>query len=79
MPRRRKRKSNNPVGRPVTVGGEQAVVPMSLSMPVALVERTDAAAELAGLTRSQWWRLAAMAALGRSVSFGGAVDPSLVE
>jgi hypothetical protein len=60
---RRKRKSNNPAGRPVTVGGESAAVVMPVRMPSSLVARIDAAADSAGITRSQWLRIAAMSQL----------------
>jgi hypothetical protein len=59
----RKRKSNNPAGRPVTVGGDTAAVVMPVRMPATLVARIDAAADSSGITRSQWLRIAALAQL----------------
>lgn len=76
---RRKRKSNNPAGRPVTVGGDSAAVVVPVRLPVALRDAVDAAAAGASVSRSEWLRLAVEAALGRSVTFGGLVDPSFVE
>lgn len=63
--RRTKRKSNNPAGRPVTVGGESAAVVVPVRLPVALVERVTAAAESSGVTRSQWVRDAVAERLAR--------------
>lgn len=77
MSRKRKRKSNNPAGRPVTVGGDSAAVVLPVRMPAALVERIDTAAELAGITRSQWLRIAVHAQLESQATL--VVDPTLVE
>lgn len=66
----RKRKSRNPAGRPVSVGGESAAVVLSVRIPAALRERAQLSAEAQGLTASEWWRRAAEACL----SVKGRVD-----
>lgn len=63
---RRKRKSNNPAGRPVTVGGDSAAVVVPVRMPVTLRDAVDAAASSARVSRSDWLRAAVMLGLERS-------------
>lgn len=64
MPRRRK--SNNPAGRPPSIGGDSAAVVVPVRMPVALRDAVDSAAEAASVTRSDWMRAAVEAALSRT-------------
>lgn len=60
---RKKRKSNNPAGRPPSVGGDSAAVVVPVRLPVALRDAVDSAAASARITRSDWLRLAVEAAL----------------
>jgi hypothetical protein len=60
---RRKRKSNNPAGRPVTVGGDSAAVVVPVRLPESMRDEVDAAAARLGIERSAWLRMAVMAAL----------------
>lgn len=67
---RRDRRHDNP-GRPVSVGGDTAAVNLTLRVPETLRDDAARAAGAAGVSPSQWWRLAALAALGRHVTFSG--------
>lgn len=61
----RKRKSNNPAGRPVSIGGDSAAVVVPVRMPVTLRDAVDAAASGVGVSRSDWLRLAVETALAK--------------
>lgn len=59
----RKRKSNNPAGRPVTVGGTEAVRVLSVTFPRTLREQVEASATGQGISVSEWMRRAARSGL----------------
>jgi len=59
---RRKRKSNNPEGRPVTVDARASFL---LRLPPMLLKKTRAAARAEGISLSAWWRDAALRALAK--------------
>lgn len=69
------KRRRNP-GRPPSVGADAR---LEVRLPEQLLVDLTAAAERLGVDRSTWVRLACLAALGRHVTFGGPVDPSLVE
>lgn len=57
-------RKSNPGGRPA-LPPEQKARPINLKIPPALLAQIDAAAEAAGLNRTQWLILAARAYLTR--------------
>lgn len=59
----RRKRSNNPDGRPSRRLGEAAVL---VRLPEALRERVQEHAELLGLSESAWWRQAALMRLRSS-------------
>lgn len=60
---RRKRKSNNPAGRPITVDASASYL---LKMPAALLEAARDAAEREGIGLAEWLRRAARREFARS-------------
>ena len=73
--RRKRRRSNNPYGRPSQGLTDAAVL---VRCPTQLAADMRARAAELGVTVSQAWRLAAMALLGQGVTVGP-VPPHLIE
>lgn len=69
---RKKRRSNNPAGRPVTVGGATYL----LTLTPELLQAARESARLQDITLAEWWRNAAWRELGAAIS---RPDPAFVE
>lgn len=61
----RTRKSNNPAGRRITVGGTSKAGVLSVRIPAVLRKQAEERAARAGISISDWWRRAAEQALAR--------------
>lgn len=59
----KRRKSNNPAGRPVKQGATYL-----LKLPPALLQSARDSAALQGITLAEWWRNAAWLALGDALN-----------
>ena len=59
--RKRKRKSNNPAGRPSKSLAEEKVL---VTGPAPLLDAVRTAAETEGIKTAEWWRRAARLRLG---------------
>lgn len=76
---RLKRKSNNPAGRPPSVGGDKAAVRVTITLPESLRIEVDAAAAREGIKASEWWRRAAYTELGVAAGLTPRLEPAGVE